>query len=81
MATEDAVQNILSRDDGGIIARLARQGQRNLLGGLQLELSECGIILGVEAMDELYFVCKWRHFVIAMCALRRNELLFFLHMA
>ena len=71
---EDTVQNILSRDDGEIIARLAQQSNRNLLGGLQMELSECGIILGVEAMDELYFVCKWRHFVIALSTLRRNEL-------
>ena len=74
IAMEETVQNILARADSGIIARLARQGQRNLLGGIQMELSECGIILGVKAMNELYFVCKWRHFVIALSTLRRNEL-------
>ena len=66
MATEDFVQNILSRDDGEIIARLAQQSNRNLLGGLQDVLSECGIILGEKAMVELYIICKWRHFVIAL---------------
>jgi len=74
---------VAQRDGGGIIiiARLARQSKKNLLGGFQFELSECGIILGMEAMAKLYFMCKWHHFVVAMCALRRNELPFFLHMA
>ena len=71
---EDVVQRILARNDGEVIARVARRGPKELLGGLQAELSRCGVLVDQSIMYELYFTSKWRHFVIALRTLREGQL-------
>ena len=78
MNDQEYIRELLAREeDGEVIARIARQGQRGMLGGLQKELANCGILFGKKIMDELFFTCKWRHFVQALIILRLKRLPFF----
>ena len=72
------VEYLLTYEDGDTIAKIVRQNKKGhpswLENWIRMLAQELGMQMGRGIIYELFYVCKWRHWVISLSMIRRGRL-------